>query len=112
MCRDDAGGRCRRSMNTPIFDFVRAYADAGVILLLNLLQVFLKGAELVLTGFDVCLDLSQLLLQGCFRIEALVELGVKLLHVDGSNLDFGLSRGGQSAQRHEGGGDDGEFHNM
>ena len=44
--------------------------------------------------------------------EALVELGVELLDVHGADLDFGLSSGGQRAQRHNGSRKNGEFHNM
>ena len=86
--------------------------EAGVVLLLNLLELSLETTQLVLAGLDIGLDFCKLLLQGGFGIEALVELGVELLHVDGSNLDVGLSRGSESAQRHEGGGDEGELHNV
>ena len=86
--------------------------EAGVILALDLFDFFLESTKLVLAHLDVGLDFSKLLLEGGFRIKTLVELGVKLLNVDGSNLDFGLGGGGQRAQRDEGCRKNGEFHNM
>ena len=86
--------------------------EAGVVLALDLLNFLLQSAELILTNLHIGLDFRKLLLQGVLSLEALVELGVELLDVHRADFDFGLSSGGQRAQRHNGSRKNGEFHNM